>query len=126
MVWTVPGGEEGIFGWEFDLTVRDGFIVERLKVGTPTEMSTIYPFDKGKLFANHYCQLYSQASLTAISSVIDGDRHFECNGQVGNTVSHDELHMHVFTSKTIWCLDGYDGERKGGFRSSLRTCSNWL
>lgn len=76
------------------MTARDRVIVERLKVGTSTEMSTIYYIDNGKLFANHYCQLNNQPSLTAISSAIDGDLHFECNGQVGNTESHDELHIH--------------------------------
>lgn len=111
------------------MTARDRVIVERLKVGTSTEMSTIYYIDNGRLFANHYCQLNNQPSLTAISSAIDGDLHFECNGQVGNTESHDELHIHGVHFKK-WRqygdLDGYDGERKGCFRNSLRTCSNWL
>ena len=29
--WVVQGGKEGVFGWEFDLTSRDGVIIERLK-----------------------------------------------------------------------------------------------
>lgn len=92
--WTVDGGDEGIFGWEFDITSRGNVIIEKLKVGTPTEMTTVYSIDNGKLLANHYCQLNNQPNLTEVKSTIDGDIHFECNGKVGNTASHDALHMH--------------------------------
>lgn len=92
--WIVQGGKEGIFAWEFDLTSRDGVIIERLKKGTPTEMLTIYNLDDGILRANHFCQLQNQPNLTAVTTEIEGDLHFRCNGQVGNTKSHDELHMH--------------------------------
>jgi len=92
--WVVQGGKEGVFGWEFDLTSRDGVIIERLKKGSPTEMLTIYNLDDGILRANHFCQLQNQPNLTAVASEIEGDLHFLCNGQVGDTKSHDELHMH--------------------------------
>jgi len=92
--WIVQGGEEGIFGWEFDLTSRDGVIIERLKTGTPTEMLTIYNLDDEILRANHFCQLQNQPNLIAVTSEIEGDLHFLCNEQVGNAKSHDELHMH--------------------------------
>jgi hypothetical protein len=92
--WVVQGAEEGVFGWEFDLTSRGGVIVERLKVGMPTEMTTVYHLDNGILVGNHYCQLQNQPNLTAVTSEAEGDLHFLCNGQVGNTQSHDELHMH--------------------------------
>jgi hypothetical protein len=106
--WVVQGGEEGVFGWEFDLTSNRNVIIERLKVGTPTEMTTVYHLDKGILVGNHYCQLQNQPNLTAVTSDIEGDLHFLCNGQVGNTQSHDELHMHGVhfqkkeTSLVIW------------------------
>ncbi len=92
--WIVQGGKEGIFRWEFDLTSRDGVIIERLKTGTPTEMLTIYNLDDGILRANHFCQLQNQPNLIAVTSETEGDLHFLCNEQVGNTRSHDELHMH--------------------------------
>ena len=92
--WIVQGGKEGVFGWEFDLTSREGVIIERLKVGTPTEMLTVYNLDDGILLANHFCQLQNQPNLTAVTSETEGDLHFLCNGQVGNTKSHNELHMH--------------------------------
>jgi hypothetical protein len=38
--WVVQGGDKGEFGWEFDVTSRGSVVTERLKVGTPTEMTT--------------------------------------------------------------------------------------
>jgi hypothetical protein len=92
--WVVDGGDEGTFGWEFDVTARGGVVVERLKVGTPTEMTTVYHLDHGTLVASHFCQLGNQPRLTAVTSVVEGDLHFVCDGQVGATASHAELHMH--------------------------------
>jgi len=115
--WIVQGGKEGIFSWEFDLTSRDNIIVERLKKGTSTEMLTVYNLDSGILYANHFCQLQNQPKLIAVTSDIKGDLHFLCDGQVGNTNSHDELHMHgVHFQKTdssliIW-MDMYKNGSK--------------
>jgi hypothetical protein len=92
--WVVKGGKEGPFGWEFAVTSRESVVIERLKVGTPTEMTTIYYLDDGKLNAAHYCQLKNQPRLSAVVTEVEGDLHFECNGHVGNTKSHAELHMH--------------------------------
>lgn len=111
--WIFQDGKEGIFGWEFELTSRNGVIVEHLKKGAPTEMLTIYNLDKEILRANHFCQLQNQPVLKAVNSEIEGDLHFICNGQVGNTTSHDELHMHGVhfqkndTSLIIW-MDMYE------------------
>lgn len=92
--WIVNGGEEGIFEWEFDITAREGVIVERLKKGTPTEMLTVYNLKDGILKASHFCQLQNQPKLTAVVSETTGDLHFLCNGEVGNVKSHTTLHMH--------------------------------
>ncbi len=92
--WEVDGGEEGIFGWEFDTTSRGNVVLERLKVGTTTEMLTIYSVDDGILYGNHFCQLQNQPRLTAVNSDTVGDLHFLCDGKVGNATSHEELHMH--------------------------------
>ena len=92
--WIVDGGEEGIFGWEFELTSRGGVILERLKVGTPAEMTTVYHLDDGLLIGKHFCQLQNQPTLSAVVSETEGDLHFLCDGNVGNTKSNDELHMH--------------------------------
>ncbi len=57
-------------------------------------MLTVYNLDEGILIANHFCQLQNQPKLIAVASNIEGDLHFLCDGQVGSTKSHDELHMH--------------------------------
>ena len=64
--WVVRGGAEGPFGWEFEVTSRGGVVVERLKVGTPTEMATVYHLENGSLVAAHYCQLGNQPRLTCV------------------------------------------------------------
>lgn len=114
--WLVQGGEEGVFGWEFDLTSRQGVIIERLKVGTPSEMSTVYYLNNGILVGNHYCQLQNQPKLNAVKTEADEDLYFLCNGEVGNTQSHNELHMHGVHFKkndkslVIWMDMVEDGE----------------
>jgi len=57
-------------------------------------MLTVYNLDDGTLFANHFCQLQNQPKLIAVNSDIEGDLHFLCDGRVGNTKTHDELHMY--------------------------------
>ncbi len=98
--WVVDGGDEGIFGWEFEITARGTIVIERLKVGTPTEMTTVYHIENGQLRADHYCQLGNQPHLAAVNSETPGDLHFLCNGKVGSTASHHELHMHRVHFKT--------------------------
>jgi hypothetical protein len=92
--WVAREGEGGQSGWEFDVTSRGSVVVERLRVGTPAEMTTVYYLDDGELIAAHYCQLKNRPHLTAVSTTADGDLHLACNGRVGNTQSHAELHMH--------------------------------
>jgi len=96
--WVIQGGDEGPFGWEFDVTSRRSVVVERLKVGTPTEMVTVYHLDDGTLMASHFCQLGNQPHLTVVHSEIEGDLHFECDGNLGGAETHAELHMHGVTA----------------------------
>ncbi|MCH9033446.1 MAG: hypothetical protein IID42_02950 [Planctomycetes bacterium] len=92
--WVVDGGKEGTFGWNFDVTSDGTIVIERLKVGTPTEMITVYHLENGRLFADHYCRLGNQPHLSAVNMEVEGDLHFICDGDVGSTESHAELHMH--------------------------------
>jgi hypothetical protein len=92
--WVVRGGDEGPLGWEFAVTSRGSVVIERLKVGTPTEMVTVYHLDNGSLVAAHFCQLGNQPHLRAVTSEAEGDLHFVCDGDVASTESHSELHMH--------------------------------
>ena len=59
-------------------------------------MLTVYNLDNGILRANHFCQLQNQPNLVAVASETEGDLNFLCDGQVGNTKTHDELHMHGY------------------------------
>jgi hypothetical protein len=124
--WVVDGGDEGMFGWEFDVTSRGGVVVERLKVGTPTEMTTVYHLDHGTLVASHFCQLGNQPRLTAVTSEVDGDLHFLCDGNVGTADSHADLHMHgvhfkrTGESMVIWMDMLKDGEIAFETRYTLR------
>ena len=99
------------FGWEFDLSAKD-VIIERLRTDVPTEMLTVYNLDNGILRADHFCQLQNQPNLIAVASEAEGDIHFLCDEQVGNTASHDELHMHGYhlmktdSSLIVW-MDMY-------------------
>jgi hypothetical protein len=113
--WKVNDTIDGDFGWEFDVTSRGNVVIERLKLGTETEMLTIYNIDNGMLYGNHFCQLQNQPRLIAVNSEIDGDLHFLCNENVGNTISHKELHMHGVHFKknddkvVIW-MDMFKGD----------------
>ncbi|MFT7487167.1 MAG: hypothetical protein ACI9F9_003026 [Candidatus Paceibacteria bacterium] len=92
--WVVQGGDEGPFGWNFDTTARGGVILERLKVGTPTEMTTVHHQEDGALIGSQFCQLGNQPRVLAVESEVKGDLHFECDGRLGGAESHDDLHMH--------------------------------
>jgi hypothetical protein len=115
--WIVYGDKESPFFWEFDLTARGNVVQETLKVGTSTEMATTYYMDNGQLIARHFCQLQNQPVLYLTESEIKGDHHFICDEEVGNTQSHNELHMHgvhfLKQSDTlvIW-MDMYENNKK--------------
>ena len=86
--------DQSTYGFEYRLSARDEVIIERLRTDIPTEMLTVYNLDNGILRANHFCQLQNQPNLIAVASEKEGDLHFLCDEQVGNTASHNELHMH--------------------------------
>ena len=108
----VLDSDQSKYGFEYILSARDGVIIERLRTDIPTEMLTVYNLDNGILRANHFCQLQNQPNLIAVASETEGDLHFLCDGQVGNTASHDELHMHGYhlmktdSSLIVW-MDMY-------------------
>ncbi len=114
--WVVHDDKDSPFGWEFDTTSRDGVVTERLKVGTPTEMASMYHVDGGQLIASHFCQLGNQPRLTAVLPGEGEDLTFLCNGNLAGADSHAELHMHGVHFKTdgdnvrIWMDMLEDGE----------------
>ncbi|EAQ99705.1 hypothetical protein [Maribacter sp. HTCC2170] len=92
----VLDGDQSTYGFEYILSARDKVIIERLRTDIPTEMLTVYNLDNGILRANHFCQLQNQPNLIAVTSEDEGDLNFLCVGEVGNTKTHDELHMHGY------------------------------
>ena len=108
--------DQSKYGFEYILSARDEVIIERLRTDIPTEMLTVYNLDNGILRANHFCQLQNQPNLVAVASETEGDLNFLCDGEVGNTKTHDELHMHGYhlmktdSGLKVW-MDMYqDGE----------------
>lgn len=124
--WTVDGGKEGTFGWEFDTTSRDAVVLERLKVGTPTEMTTVYSIDDGALVASHFCQLGNHPRLTAVAPSAEGQLDFLCDGHLAAADSHADLHMHgvhfkhVDDSVVIWMDMHKDGQYAFETRYTLK------
>jgi len=107
--------DQSTYGFEYISSAREGVIIERLRTDIPTEMLTVYNLDNGVLRANHFCQLQNQPNLIAVNSG-EGELNFLCTGEVGNTKTHDEFHMHGYhliktdSSIKVW-MDMYkDGE----------------
>ena len=91
--WVVQNGKPDAPQWEFEVTSRGSAIVERLLIGTEKEMTTVYHLDNDRLIGTHYCQMKNQPHIVAVSK--EGDNlNFECDGNVTNTKSHQEQHMH--------------------------------
>jgi hypothetical protein len=95
---TIPQSEdESEQVMTFSLVADGSAMLEREMVGTPNEMITMYRFDGDVLKANHYCMLHNQPELEADDDLEGQSLRFTCNGNVGNTQSHDELHVHAWT-----------------------------
>ena len=86
---------ENLYGFEYILSARDNVIIERLRTDIPTEMLTVYNVEHNTLKASHFCQLQNQPNLIAVNSG-EGDINLLCTGDVGNTSSHNEFHMHGY------------------------------
>ena len=101
-----PVGEGGHAGaFEFRVTAGGHAVEEREFAGTPMEMLTVYHMDGRDLVGRHYCVLGNQPSMVAAKKVVDDTLTFSCDGKPGNTVSHDEEHIHGWSMR----LDG-DGK----------------
>ena len=76
----------------FELTSGGSVILERLFVGTPKEMVSIYHANGGKLCMTHYCSLGNQPQMTLKKSS-DNEMDFMMTGKSG-LKSSKEMHMH--------------------------------
>ena len=86
---------EGMF--EYRVTSGGTTVEERLMVGSPHEMLTVYHMDGTDLVANHFCVLDNQPRFTASRRIESGTLAFDCDGKVSNTASHNEQHIHSWT-----------------------------
>lgn len=78
----------------YELTSAGNTILERLFVGLPHEMVTVYYDYAGKLTMTHYCSLGNQPHMDLTKS---GDKTivFELSKRSPNLVSIKEAHMHA-------------------------------
>ena len=66
-------------------------VIEKLFVGKPNEMVSIYYLDMGRLNMDHYCSLGNQPKMVAMPSD-DNEITFQLVG-ISNLNSEDELHI---------------------------------
>ena len=83
--------------WEYRTTAVGSAIVERIMIGTPMEMLTVYHMNGPELEATHFCALGNQPHYTADDPMKDGVLTFTCDGHVSNSASHNDQHMHKLT-----------------------------
>ena len=84
--------------WSYRTTSSGSAVVERIMIGTPMEMMTVYHMNGKKLEATHYCALGNQPHYMA-KMLKDGGLEFVCDGRVSNAESHDDHHMHRMTMR---------------------------
>ena len=66
-------------------------VIEKLFVGQPQEMTTVYYLDQGQLRMDHYCSLGNQPRMVAIPSA-NNEILFQLVS-VGNMPNKDDLHI---------------------------------
>ena len=79
----------------YELTSGGTAIIEKLFVGTPNEMTSVYHADGNKLAMTHYCSLGNQPKLKLKKSSKNKMR-FEMKGKEG-IQSKNEMHIHGLT-----------------------------
>jgi hypothetical protein len=86
-------GMEGIKA-SYELTSAGNAIVERLFVGQPHEMVTVYHDFKGKLSMTHYCSLGNQPHMDLMNTG-ESTLMFVLSKKNPNLLSVKETHMHA-------------------------------
>jgi hypothetical protein len=77
----------------YAVTASGSAVTETLFPGESYEMLTVFTMDGKDLVLTHYCALGNQPRMKAAEKLDGNKLAFTCAG-VGNTASHDELHMH--------------------------------
>jgi len=80
----------------YELTSAGNAVVERLFVGQPHEMVTVYHDFKGKLSMTHYCSLGNQPHMELMNPG-ESTMMFVLSRKNPNLASVKETHMHALT-----------------------------
>lgn len=75
----------------YALTAGGHCVIEKLFVGQPKEMTTIYHLDEGRLVLAHYCSLGNQPHMVAVPGK-DNEITFRLT-EVGNMPNENDLHI---------------------------------
>ena len=78
----------------YELTSAGNAILERLFVGRPHEMVTVYYDYNGKLSMTHYCSLGNQPHMELMNSG-ENNMMFVLSEKNPNLASPNEMHMHA-------------------------------
>ncbi|HWR57629.1 MAG TPA: hypothetical protein VN328_01960 [Thermodesulfovibrionales bacterium] len=92
-----------IFKATYELTSAGNAILERLFVGQPHEMVTVYHDFNGKLSMTHYCSLGNQPHMD-LTNPGESTMMFVLSKKNSNLASAKETHMHALKIS----LDGKD------------------
>lgn len=87
------GDEESETTVQYRITSAGTAVEERLFVGTPHEMVTMYYLDKGELRLTHYCAAGNQPTMVAIAGAPPNELEFDFVAG-SNMKSIDDQHMH--------------------------------
>jgi hypothetical protein len=82
----------------FELTSGGTAVMERLFVGTPKEMVSMYCAKGGKLVMTHYCTIGNQPQMSLMKAT-DGEMDFSMKGTAG-IGSATDAHMH--SMNIVW------------------------
>jgi hypothetical protein len=91
---TEMGKEMGPVKATYELTSAGNAILERLFVGLPHEMVTVYYDSKGKLTMTHYCSLGNQPHMELMNPG-ENNMLFVLSEKDHGLSSLDETHMHA-------------------------------
>ena len=96
--WVAKQGEKEMT-FKYSITAGGSVVEERIFVGTPHEMVTMYHMNGKKLVATHYCMMRNQPRFEAAKEIKDDTLVLTCDGKVSGTTSHDDAHMHRLSLK---------------------------
>ena len=106
----------------YEISAGGHCVIEKLFVGQPKEMTTIYYMDNGKLAMAHYCSLGNQPHMVAEEGS-DPNIFFRLT-KVGNMTDPNDLHISshslVFNQDELTALWGATKDQKAASTSEFR------